>query len=90
VPWIAAEFGWAVAEVGRQPWVVNGILPTFMGSSSVSVSQVHFSLWGFFVFYTTLFIVEIYLMFKYARLGPSSLHTGQYHFEKAPSAHGVK
>lgn len=90
VPWIAAEFGWAVAEVGRQPWVVNGILPTFMGSSSISVSQVHFSLWGFFVFYTTLFIVEIYLMFKYARLGPSSLHTGQYHFEKASSAHGVK
>ncbi len=82
VPWIASEFGWIVAEVGRQPWVVNGILPTFLGASSISTSQVHSSLAGFFLFYTSLFIVEMYLMFKYARLGPSALHTGQYYFEK--------
>lgn len=81
IPWIASEFGWVVAEVGRQPWVVNGILPTFLGASSLSTSQVHFSLAGFFLFYTSLFIVEMYLMFKYARLGPSALHTGKYHFE---------
>lgn len=73
LPWLAAEFGWAVAEVGRQPWIVNGVLPTFLGSSSLSTSQVHFSLWGFFLFYTSLFIVEMYLMFKYARLGPNAL-----------------
>jgi cytochrome d ubiquinol oxidase subunit I len=73
--------GWTVAEVGRQPWVVNGILPTFMGTSSVSTSQLHLSLAGFIIFYTGLFFVEMFLMFKYARLGPSSLHTGKYHFE---------
>jgi cytochrome d ubiquinol oxidase subunit I len=81
LPWIAAEMGWTVAEVGRQPWVVNGILPTFMGTSSVSTSQLHLSLAGFIIFYTGLFFVEMFLMFKYARLGPSSLHTGKYHFE---------
>lgn len=81
LPWIAAEMGWVVAEVGRQPWVVNGILPTFLGTSSVSSHQLHFSLIGFILFYTTLFIVELFLMFKYARLGPSSLNTGKYHFE---------
>jgi cytochrome d ubiquinol oxidase subunit I len=89
VPWIASEFGWIVAEVGRQPWVVNGILPTFLGSSSLSVGQVHFSLAGFFLFYTTLFIVELYLMFKYARLGPSALHSGRYYFERNNNTKGA-
>ena len=82
VPWIAAEFGWVVAEVGRQPWIVNGVLPTFLGTSSITTQQLHFSLIGFIVFYTVLFIIEMFLMFKYARLGPSSLGTGNYHFEK--------
>lgn len=86
LPWIAAEMGWVVAEVGRQPWVVNGILPTYMGTSSVSTHQLHFSLIGFILFYTGLFVVELFLMFKYARLGPSSLHTGNYHFEKSDKA----
>lgn len=81
LPWIAAECGWIVAEYGRQPWVVAEILPTYMGVSTITTSQVLSSLLGFFVFYTFLLIVELYLMFKYARLGPSSLGTGRYHFE---------
>jgi cytochrome d ubiquinol oxidase subunit I len=81
VPWLAAELGWTVAEVGRQPWIVNGILPTFMGTSSLAKSDLYLSLSGFVVFYTVLFIIELFLMFKYARLGPSSLGTGRYHFE---------
>ena len=39
-------------------------------------------------FYTLLLIVELYLMFRFARLGPSSLHTGRYHFEQAELPHG--
>ncbi len=70
LPWIAAELGWIVAEYGRQPWIVYGILPTFMGSSSISVGQVMISLSGFFLFYTVLAIIEVYLMVKYIRLGP--------------------
>jgi len=81
-PWIAAECGWIVAEYGRQPWVVSGILPTFLGVSSVSTQQVLTSLIGFVLFYTALLVVELYLMFKYARLGPSSLGTKRYHFER--------
>jgi len=49
--------------------------------SSVSAGQLYFSLAGFVAFYTTLLIVEMYLMFKYARQGPSSLRTGRYHDE---------
>jgi len=81
LPWIAAETGWIVAEYGRQPWSIGEILPTFLGVSSVSVSQVLLSLAGFVVFYTALLVVDVYLMIKYARLGPSSLHTGRYYFE---------
>ena len=72
LPWIAAELGWVVAEYGRQPWVVQGILPTLMGTSSVSASQVLTSIAGFIIFYTVLAIVEIWLMVKYIRLGPDS------------------
>ena len=81
IPWIAAEMGWVVAEMGRQPWTISGILPTHLSSSSLSTGDLYFSLSGFMGFYTVLLIVEMFLMFKYARLGPSSLHTGKYHFE---------
>ena len=70
LPWIAAELGWVVAEYGRQPWVVQGILPTFMGASNISATAVLTSLAGFVIFYTLLAIVEIFLMIKYIRLGP--------------------
>jgi len=85
VPWIAAEMGWIVAEMGRQPWTISGILPTHLSTSSLSTGDLYFSLAGFIGFYTLLLIVEMYLMFKYTRLGPSSLHTGRYFFEKKPS-----
>ncbi|KTD23245.1 cytochrome ubiquinol oxidase subunit I [Legionella londiniensis] len=73
LPWIAAELGWVVAEYGRQPWVVNGILPTHLGVSSISVAQVLTSLSGFIIFYTVLAVVEVYLMIKYIRLGPDNM-----------------
>jgi cytochrome d ubiquinol oxidase subunit I len=82
LPWIAAELGWIVAEYGRQPWIISEVLPTFMGASTLSASDVWTSLAGFVGFYTALFVAEMYLMFKYARLGPSSLGTGAYHFER--------
>jgi cytochrome d ubiquinol oxidase subunit I len=73
LPWVAAEMGWVVAEYGRQPWVVDGLLPTFMGVSSVSAASVWISLCGFILFYTVLAVVEIFLMVKYIKLGPDKL-----------------
>ena len=84
LPWIAAEFGWVVAETGRQPWTIAGVLPTSLAVSSLAPGDVALSLAGFVLFYTALFVIEITLMFKYARLGPSSLHTGRYHHEQPP------
>jgi len=86
VPWIAAEMGWIVAEMGRQPWTISGILPTHLSTSSLNPSELYFSIAGFIGFYTLLLLIELFLMFKYARLGPSSLHTGRYHFEVSSRA----
>jgi cytochrome d ubiquinol oxidase subunit I len=84
LPWIAAELGWIVAEYGRQPWIISGVLPTFLGASTLEAHDVYWSLAGFIGFYTLLLVVELFLMLKYARKGPSSLETGAYHFEKTP------
>jgi cytochrome d ubiquinol oxidase subunit I len=83
LPWIAAELGWIVAEYGRQPWTISEILPTHLSASSLTPGQLYFSLAGFVVFYTSLLIIEVWLMLKYIRLGPASLGTGRYRGEAA-------
>ena len=69
-PWIAAELGWFVAEFGRQPWTVDGVLPTALSASHLSVADLLITLVGFIAFYTVLFIIEMSLMLKYIRKGP--------------------
>lgn len=81
LPWIACEMGWFVAEFGRQPWTIDGVLPTFLSTSTLTAQELMLSIGGFVLFYTVLLVAELYLMFKYARLGPSSLGTGRYHHE---------
>jgi len=72
LPWIAAELGWFVAEVGRQPWVIEGVLPTFLAVSSLSAANVATTLIGFALFYSVLLVVDIYLMVKTIRDGPDA------------------
>jgi len=71
LPWIAAEVGWVVAEYGRQPWIIEGVLPTFLAASPIPAANVWISLIGFVLFYTVLLVVDLYLMVKYARIGPT-------------------
>ncbi len=73
LPWLAAELGWVVAEYGRQPWAIEGVLPTALGVSSVSTAQVATSLAGFVIFYTALAVVDLMLLRKYIRKGPEGL-----------------
>lgn len=70
LPIIAAELGWFVAENGRQPWVIDGILPTSLGASSLSSTDLWISLSGFVLLYGSLMVIEFFLMIKYIRLGP--------------------
>lgn len=71
LPWIAAEMGWFVAEFGRQPWAVDGILPTALAVSNLSIADLLLTLAGFFLFYTVLFVVEMSLMVKMIKKGPT-------------------
>ena len=77
---IAIELGWIVAEYGRQPWTIYGVLPTHLSVSTLSVQSLYGSLAGFLGFYTLLLVVEVYLMVKFARRA-RSLGTGRYQFE---------
>lgn len=71
LPYIAGQAGWIVAEVGRQPWVVYGLMRTSEGvSKSLELSQVISSLGGFILLYGTLAVVDIYLLTKFAKKGP--------------------
>ena len=72
-PWIAAELGWFVAEVGRQPWVIEGVLPTFLAVSSISAGNVLITLVGFVLFYSALAVVDVYLMVKAIKAGPAAV-----------------
>jgi cytochrome d ubiquinol oxidase subunit I len=84
VPWIAVELGWFVAEYGRQPWTIGGVLPTYFSTSTLTSGDIIGTLVAVIALYTVFLIVEMYLMTKFVRLGPSSLHTGKYHFEQEP------
>ena len=85
LPWIAAELGWVVAEYGRQPWSIDGVLPTFLGVSVTPVSNVALSLTGFVIFYTALAIVDVYLMVRTVRRGPDGLGYWPTDLEVSPA-----
>src|SRR5690606_6046512 len=70
LPWVAIQCGWFVAEFGRQPWVIEGVLPTFYAVSGLSALDLVISLLVFFVLYTALAIVGFRLLFRTIRKGP--------------------
>ena len=70
--YIASEAGWIVAEVGRQPWVIQDILPTLAGVSQISTGTVQTTFWLFVLLFTALLIAELKIMFKQIKLGPKS------------------
>jgi cytochrome bd ubiquinol oxidase subunit I len=70
LPYIAIQMGWVVAEVGRQPWIVYGIMKTSDAVSPIATSQVATTLVAFILVYGLLGAVGYYLIFRYARKGP--------------------
>ncbi|WP_338468523.1 cytochrome ubiquinol oxidase subunit I [Novosphingobium sp. ZN18A2] len=70
LPWLAAEIGWLVAELGRQPWAVDGVLPTFLANSSLTVPQLWTTIIGFTLIYGTMAVIEVRLMLSTIRHGP--------------------
>jgi cytochrome d ubiquinol oxidase subunit I len=74
LPWIAIEAGWVVAEIGRQPWVIEGVLPTAVAVSNHGAWAVLLTIIGFAALYTTLIVIEMSLMLKAIRQGPEPDH----------------
>ncbi|WP_303192753.1 cytochrome ubiquinol oxidase subunit I [uncultured Desulfovibrio sp.] len=72
LPYIGIMAGWAVAEIGRQPWIVYNLMRTSDAVSPVPADNVVISLAAFIVVYSLLGILDIYLLRKYAIKGPDA------------------
>jgi cytochrome d ubiquinol oxidase subunit I len=76
LPWLAAELGWFVAEFGRQPWIIDGVLPTFLATSELGVYNLIITIIGFTAVYGILAVVECRLMLHAIQKGPDAV-TGE-------------
>jgi len=77
LPWIAIECGWFIAEFGRQPWVVEGVLPTFYAASGLGFWDLVISLSFFVTLYSILLVIMVILMVKIVRAGPQDQFFGE-------------
>jgi len=68
--YIAQEAGWIVAEVGRQPWAIQDMLPVNMATSNISTSPVIITFWLFAILFTALLIAEVKIMATQIKIGP--------------------
>ena len=75
LPYIAIQAGWVLAEVGRQPWIVYGLMRTSEAVSPIQTSQVFISFLAFLIVYGLLGIVGFYLIVKNAKKGPEAVHS---------------
>jgi cytochrome d ubiquinol oxidase subunit I len=71
--YITSQAGWIVAEVGRQPWAIQDILPVSAAVSNIETSSVQVTFFIFLVLFTTLLVAEIGIMVKQIKLGPEKL-----------------
>jgi cytochrome d ubiquinol oxidase subunit I len=69
--YIAGQAGWIVAEVGRQPWTIEGLLPVKAAVSSVSVGAVKTTFWLFVAIFTLFLAIEIRILLKAIKHGPN-------------------
>ena len=69
--YLAGQAGWIVAEVGRQPWAIEGLLPVKAAVSSVSVGAVQTTFWLFVAIFTLFLLIEMRIMIKAIKQGPN-------------------
>ena len=68
--WICSESGWMVAEIGRQPWTIQDMLPTWVAVSDLKPGSVMLTFFLFLALFTTLLAVEISILCKQIKKGP--------------------
>jgi len=72
--YICSESGWIVAEVGRQPWVIQDIMPTFAAVSNIEVGSVKTTFLLFVILFAVLLVAEVNIMIKAIKKGPENVH----------------
>jgi cytochrome d ubiquinol oxidase subunit I len=70
--YVAGEAGWMVAEIGRQPWAIQDILPVQVAVSSISAESVRLTFFLFLILFTSLLVAEIGIMVKQIKKGPEA------------------
>ena len=68
--YIASQAGWVLTEVGRQPWVIQDLMPTMAAVTKISTGAVQVTFWLFAIIFTTLLIAEIKIMMRQIKIGP--------------------
>jgi cytochrome d ubiquinol oxidase subunit I len=77
LPYIANTSGWILTEMGRQPWIVQGLLKTEQGVTPTNTpGMVLFTLLGFVVLYAILMAADVYLLTRFAKAGPDATDAG--------------
>jgi cytochrome d ubiquinol oxidase subunit I len=70
--YLASQAGWVLTEVGRQPWVIQDLMPTMAAVTKISVGAVQVTFWLFAIIFTTLLIAELKIMMRQIKIGPKS------------------
>ncbi|MBD5230885.1 MAG: cytochrome ubiquinol oxidase subunit I [Bacteroidales bacterium] len=63
--WVCSQAGWVLAEVGRQPWVIQDLMPTGVAISDISASSVQLTFWLFAILFTLMLAAEVSIMLRY-------------------------
>ncbi len=67
---VAHEAGWVVAEVGRQPWAIQDLLPVTVARSNLTTGTVQTTFFMFLILFTILLVAEVSIMLKQISIGP--------------------
>lgn len=73
--WIASESGWMVAELGRQPWTIQDMLPTWVAVSDIQSGSIALTFFVFLILFTTMLAVEISILCKQIKKGPDAIES---------------
>jgi cytochrome d ubiquinol oxidase subunit I len=68
--YLASELGWIVTEMGRQPWIIQDLMPVNVAVSNISTGAVQTTFWLFAILFTSLLVAEVSIMVRQIKTGP--------------------
>ena len=71
LPLVASELGWILTELGRQPWIIQDLMPVSVAVSNIGKGSVQTTFWLFTILFTSLLIAEVSIMVRQIKAGPT-------------------